>query len=102
MATNYKLATFMDDLTAAIFDADLSGNVNTFRQNLQTNYVQRLAAMVKEETRAGFDTQAQAMALYQLTTVRKNIGSRRGMDDETRAHSQNLILIIDRALETLG
>ena len=42
------------------------------------------------------------MALYQLTTVRKNIGSRRGMDDETRAHGQNLILIIDRALETLG
>lgn len=98
----YKLVTFMDDLTAAIFDADLSGNVNTFRQNLQMNYVQRLATMVKEDTRGGFDTQSQAAALYQLTTLRKNLGNRRGMDEETRAHSQNLILIIDRALETLG
>lgn len=99
---NYTLVTFMDDLTAAIFDADLSGNVNTFRQNLQMNYVQRLAAMVKEDTRAGFDTQSQSMALYQLTGLRKNLGNRRGMDEETRAHNQNLILVIDRALETLG
>jgi hypothetical protein len=99
---NYKLVTFMDDLTAAIFDADLSENVNTFRQNLQMNYVQRLAAMVKEDTRAGFDTLSQSMAQYQLTALRKNLGNRRGMDEETRAHNQNLILVIDRALETLG
>jgi hypothetical protein len=99
---NYPLATFMDDLTAAIFDADLAGNVNTFRQNLQMDYVQRLAAMVKEDTRAGFDTPSQSMAMYQLTNIRKNLGKRRGMDDETRAHTQNLMLVIDRALETLG
>jgi hypothetical protein len=99
---NYPLAMFMDDLTAAIFDADLSGNVNTFRQNLQMDYVQRLAAMVRDETRAGFDTPSQSMAMYQLTNIRKNLGKRRGMDDETRAHTQNLVLIIDRALETLG
>jgi hypothetical protein len=42
------------------------------------------------------------MAQYQLTALRKNLGNRRGMDEETRAHNQNLILVIDRALETLG
>jgi len=42
------------------------------------------------------------MALYQLTNLRKALGKRRGMDAETRAHSQNLLLVIDRALETLG
>lgn len=98
----YSLALFMDDLTAAIFDADITDNVNTFRQNLQMDYVMRLAAMVNEETRAGFDTPTQSMALYQLTNVRRALGKRRGMDAETRAHAQNLLLVIDRALETLG
>lgn len=98
----YSLALFMDDLSAAIFDADLSDSVNTFRQNLQMDYVLRLAAMVKDETRAGFDTPTQSMALYQLTNLRRALGKRRGMDPETRAHTQNLLLVIDRALETLG
>ncbi len=98
----YSLALFMDDLSAAIFDADMSDNVNTFRQNLQMDYVVRLTAMVKEESRAGFDTPTQSMALYQLTNLRRALGKRRGMDAETRAHNQNLLLVIDRALETLG
>mgnify|MGYP000526600074 CR=1 FL=1 len=36
----------MTALTAAVFDADLSGDVNGFRQNLQSEYVGRLAAMI--------------------------------------------------------
>ncbi|HEX2723862.1 MAG TPA: zinc-dependent metalloprotease, partial [Gemmatimonadaceae bacterium] len=38
----YPLSEVMADLTAAIFDADARGNVNTFRQNLQLEYVNRL------------------------------------------------------------
>ena len=42
----YPLAEVMSDLTSAIFDADASGNVNTFRQNLQMEYVNRLVAII--------------------------------------------------------
>ena len=98
----YSLSLYMTDLSDAIFAEDLAGEVSTFRQNLQMEYVLRLAAMVKEETRASFDTPSQSMALHELGRLRRALGKRRGMGTETRAHTQNLMLVIDRALETLG
>ena len=35
----------MQDLTAAIFAADMDGTVNGFRRHLQSDYVTRLGAM---------------------------------------------------------
>ena len=51
----YALNEMMSDLTSAIFDADVRGNVNSFRQNLQLEYVNRLSAIVKEPTNAPYD-----------------------------------------------
>ncbi len=42
----YKLGTFMTDLNDAIFKADQYTNVNSFRQNLQLNYVGKLIDMI--------------------------------------------------------
>jgi len=99
---DYGLGLYLTDLTDAIFAEDMAGEVNTFRQNLQMEYVNRLALMVKDETRGGYDTPSQSMALHELGRVRKALGKRRGMGLETRAHNLNLMLVIDRALETLG
>ena len=38
--STYSVADIMNDLTKAIFDADLNGNVNVYRQNLQTTFVE--------------------------------------------------------------
>ena len=92
----YELADVMGDLTAAIFDADRRGDVNTFRQNLQVEYVSRLTYIVTGEEH---DHPSQSMALYQLREIERMLGSKRTGNVETRAHTQNILYIIRRALE---
>src|SRR6056297_1293853 len=45
----YSVAEVVGDLTDAIFSADADANVNTFRQNLQVEYVNRLIAVTASE-----------------------------------------------------
>ena len=79
-------------------EADARGNVNSTRQNLQMEYVTRLAKMVK----GGYDTPSQSMAIYNLNAIESLLGRKRGNNIATRAHTQNLKLTIDRALDTHG
>jgi hypothetical protein len=95
----YPVSAVMTELTDAVFQADLSGDVNTFRQNLQTNYVNRLASMVKGDAKARYDSVSQSMATFELQRLRKALGKKRGGNLETRAHTQGLLLTIDRALD---
>ena len=92
----YALADMMEDLTAAIFDADRRGDVNTFRQNLQMEYVSRLTEIVTE---GDHDYPSQSMALYQLREIERMLGGKRGGNLETRAHTRNVLYVIRRALE---
>ena len=92
----YALADMMEDLTAAIFDADRRGDVNTFRQNLQMEYVSRLTEIV---TDGDHDYPSQSMSLYQLREIERMLGGKRGGNLETRAHTRNVLYIIRRALE---
>ena len=46
----YSLDEFMSDLTTAIYKDDMRGDVNTFRQNLQTEYTLSLIH-ISEPTR---------------------------------------------------
>lgn len=94
----YTLAEMMGDLTDAVFEADARDDVNAFRQNLQMEYVNRLAGMVKGDGKKAYHTPAQSLALYQLTEVQDLLESRRGGGTATRAHTQNLLLTIERAL----
>ena len=92
----YELADMMGDLTAAIFDEDLRDDVNTFRQNLQIEYVSRLTDIV---TGDDHDYPSQSMALYQLRDIERMLRGKRGGNVETRAHTGNVVYIIRRALE---
>ena len=92
----YELADMMQDLTDAIFEADRRSDVNTFRQNLQVEYVSRLTDIVTGE---GHDYPSQSMALYQLREIERMLRARRSGNLETRAHSRNILYIIRRALE---
>ena len=95
---DYDLAAVMNDLTNAIFGADLRSNVNTFRQNLQLDYVGRLLAMVSGETKAGYDNVAQSTALFNLHRVEGMLDGNRGPNEETRAHRDNVLYTIRRGL----
>jgi hypothetical protein len=95
---SYSLAEMMGDLTDSMFEADARENVNSFRQNLQMEYVGRLAGMVTGEGRKAYHTPAQSLALYQLTRVQDLLERKRGGNTATKAHTQNLLLTIERAL----
>ncbi|MDH3418743.1 MAG: zinc-dependent metalloprotease [Gammaproteobacteria bacterium] len=93
----YGLAEVMTDLTEAIFSADLRGDVNTFRQNLQTEYVQRLIGVVADEN--DYDHTSKSMALYQVREIERLLNRKRGGSLETRAHTQRILYLIERLLE---
>jgi hypothetical protein len=91
----YTLGAVFTDLTDSIFSADAKGNVNSYRRNLQTEYVNRLARMAKGE---GYDTASVAMAVYSLNRIEDLVDAKGNTNVETTAHRQNLELIIERAL----
>lgn len=95
----YPLAEVMGDLTSAIFDADASGNVNTFRQNIQMEYVNRLAAMITPPTKAPYDYPSQSAALASLRSIQSKLSGKSGANAETIAHTRNVLFTIQKALK---
>lgn len=91
----YSLAEYMTDLTDAIFKDDLYKSVNTQRQNLQINYVERLIRIVEPKTK--YDRLAQSMAWYELNRLEKLLKVNGGKDVMTKAHRQHIILLIQKA-----
>jgi len=96
----YDLGSIAEDLTNAIFSDDLNRNVNTYRQNLQMEYVNRLIAMVSGDTKAQFDYLSQSAALANLRDIESTLNGNRGTDAETRAHRANILYTIRRGLDT--
>jgi len=96
----YPLGRVVEDLTNAIFSDDLPRGVNTYRQNLQLEYVNRLIAMVSGETKAQFDYLSQSTALHNLRQIEITLKGNRGIDTETRAHRANILFTIDRGLKS--
>tara|TARA_B100000949_G_scaffold208985_1_gene201121 strand:- start:414 stop:755 length:342 start_codon:yes stop_codon:yes gene_type:complete len=84
----YFIEEVFNDLTNAIFIADIKGTVNTFRRNLQTEYVSRLVDIVgtgKGKT-SNYDYISQAVAFSNLKTINKMVSKRSGKDEGTRQH----------------
>jgi hypothetical protein len=92
----YELTNMMEDLTTAIFSEDIRGDVNTFRQNLQIEYVSLLTDIV---TGDDHDYPSQSMSLYQLRNIERMLRGKRSGNVETRAHTGNVLYIIRQALE---
>lgn len=93
----YKLGEYMSDLNNAIFKADAYKSVNTFRQNLQIEYVKRLIGIIGPKS--SHANMAKSMALYNLKAV-KRIASNTSGNISTKAHRQHLALLIDQALDS--
>ena len=92
----YSLADMMTDLTKGIFDADMKGNVNTYRQYLQTSYVKQLAQLADDKSPA--DDVSKAAARYTLKKVKGKMALAVSGNEETKAHRSNLVYLVDNAL----
>jgi hypothetical protein len=95
----YPLVEVFQDLTGAVFEADAKGSVNSFRRNLQTEYVDRLAMMASEKGAAKYHSTAQALAVLTLSELRDQLASKRRGDRVSQAHAKLLVMNIDRALD---
>jgi len=93
----YTLTKFMTDLNAAIFKADIYRNVNSFRQNLQLEYTNRLIDMLTSKQSSRYTNNAKSMALYNLKQIRA-MASPSG-NVSSKAHKQHLRTLIDNALK---
>ncbi|CAN5346509.1 zinc-dependent metalloprotease [soil metagenome] len=94
---SYSVAEVVGDLTGSIFDADAAGDVNTFRQNLQIEYVTRLISVLESEDH---DRIAKSAALYNLQNIRDLMDNKGNVNTESRAHAAHIKLAIDKALES--
>ena len=95
----YSLEMFMTNLNDAVFKADILGNVNSFRQNLQVEYVAMLIGIAKRSGKNKYPHVARSMALYNLRKIRKMC--RLSGDISSRAHKYHLRKLIDNTLKEI-
>lgn len=95
----YSLSAFMNDLNKAIFNADIYGNVNSFRQNLQVAYTDQLIGMLTGKSKSSYSNMARSMALYNLKKIRTM--SAPSGNVASKAHKQHLRTLIDNAVEEI-
>ena len=93
---DYKVEEMMADLSEAIFAADERGSINSYRRNLQTEYVERLIKISGLEKPSKYDNFAKATALYELKEILDRVDSSRG-DRATKVHRFYLTDRINRA-----
>lgn len=94
----YSVADVMTDLLKACFDADMKGNVNVYRQNLQTTFV-KAAADIIDPTKTQYDDVAKAAALNTLKKLKTQLATAVSTNEESRAHRGSLLFRINNALE---
>lgn len=93
----YTLDKMMTDLTNAIFLADAKSTVNTFRQNLQVEYVTRLTKFSDEKSSQ--DNISKAMAWSELKRIDAMMAAGANSDPLTKAHREYVRLLIKQAQE---
>jgi len=96
----YSLGEFMSDLTVAIYKDDMRGEVNTFRQNLQTEYTQRLINVIKPEQTSVYGHHAQAVAFKNLNDIRSYVRKQTGVSSATKTHRTYIDYLVQKALDS--
>ncbi|MCI2230105.1 zinc-dependent metalloprotease [Polaribacter sp. MSW13] len=96
----YKLSTFMTDLNNTMFKPDVYGSINSFRQNLQVVYTQRLINMVTGKASNRFSSAAKSMAIYNLKNIKTWVSNGTG-NLATKAHKNHLKTLITNAMKEI-
>lgn len=93
----YTIDEYMVDLTNALFQADLKAQVSTIRQNIQIEYVERLATAFDEKSR--FDNVSKSMIVSELKRIDSMMAANAGADALTKAHREHIRMIIDQVFD---
>jgi hypothetical protein len=93
----YSVADVMGDLTKDIFDEDIQGNVNLYRQDLQTDFVKKLAVIVASPD-GMYDYPSKAAAYSTLKKIKTLLAGSVSGNEQTRAHRANLNFLIEKAI----
>ena len=96
--SRYNLNEFISDLTLAIYIDDMRGDVNTFRQNLQTEYTHRLIKILKPSNADIYGHHAQSTAYRALKNIKNYTRKQTGVTSSTSAHREYINFLIDSAL----
>jgi hypothetical protein len=96
----YSLSLFMTDLNGAIFKADISGTVNSFRQNLQVAYTKGLIGVLFGAVSSRYSAAARSMAIYNLNRI-KSLALNTNGNIASRAHKEYLNILITNALKEI-
>ena len=94
---NYKLPYFMIDLRNSIFQSDFNTNISSIRQNLQTNYVKRLLAILGDKSM--YDNLSKSSIFYNLNWLKNNLNQNTG-DLSSRQHKSYLLFLITDKLDS--
>jgi len=93
----YPIADYMADLTAMMFEADIRGTPNTYRQNLQVAYLTTLITIVGDT--GSYPPVARSAALASINDVKGWLGPEwmpdLGGSREARAHRAHLRALIN-------
>jgi hypothetical protein len=93
----YSVADVMNDLVKQIFDADINGNVNVYRQYLQASFVKGAGQLVADNS--PLDNVSKAATYYTLKKLRTKLANAVSTNEETKAHRAALIFSIDKSLK---
>lgn len=92
----YPVTELITDLNTGIFKTDLTGDVNTFRQNLQTEYVLNLRKILESDA---YDYRSRAAAFAGLKSVKSMLSTAVSANADTKAHRDHLLFVINKALD---
>jgi hypothetical protein len=94
----YSVTDVMNDLVKNVFDADLNGNVNVYRQYLQTSFVKSSVQLLADN--AGLDQVSRSAVFYSLKKLKSKLARATVGNEETKAHRAAMIFFIEKALKT--
>jgi len=98
----YTVDKVLNALTEGVFKSDLRTPVNTFRQNLQNEYVDHLIQIINIENKSRYDHVARAQAWQQLKNIELLIAHNTSGDALTKGHRKYLTWKISRSMEQNG
>lgn len=98
----YPLAEVVSDLSDAIFEADMSISVNTRRQQLQREYLEKLLLIADPAAGSEHDHMSRGVAVYNIKQIedriRYQVEQAGDPDPGTRAHRVALLHRIQTGL----
>lgn len=92
----YSVNAVLKDLTNAVFEADIKKQVSPLRQNLQTDFANRLLNLLKDDA---YDSISKAAAFNQLKRIEKWVKKGRVKHEATKAHRQYIAYLIKSTLD---